>query len=448
MNRLREIPNVHELLEDPALAGALGKYKRSYVNFLLNENLSQLRKEILKGSEEEISKEKIIESLLREIEQPYALREVLNATGIVLHTNLGRAPLSKESFQRLERLSHSYSNLEYDLEQGKRGSRYDHLRRHLQYLTGAEDAHVVNNNAAAVFLILSTFAKGKEVLLSRGEMIEIGESFRIPEIIKDSGARLVEVGTTNRTHLWDYEQAIGEDTGMIMKVHPSNYYIGGFSQEVEAKELCQLATKHKIPLYEDVGSGSLLEEGLFREKNSVREALRHVDLLSFSGDKLLGGPQAGIILGSKADIKSLKKNQLTRVLRVDKLILAALEATLLAYTKTEFDLPTYFFLNRSYEELLLRSQDFLEKLKCSGIKGEILEGKSLVGGGALPRHRIPSPQIVLFVEKNLEKINLRLRRLDPAIVAVLGEGQLHIDLRCIYPEDEAILQAALREVLL
>lgn len=448
MNRLREIPNVHELLEDPALAGVLEKHKRSYVNFLLNEKLNKLRKAILSGKDEEVSKKSIIETLLMEIEQPYALREVLNATGIVLHTNLGRAPLSKESLARLERLSHSYSNLEYDLEQGKRGSRYDHLRRHLQYLTGAEDAHVVNNNAAAVFLILSSFAKDKEVLLSRGEMIEIGESFRIPEIIKNAGAKLVEVGTTNRTHLWDYDQAVTENTGMIMKVHPSNYYIGGFSQEVEARELRQLATKYKIPLYEDVGSGSLLEEGLYREKNSVREAFRHVDLLSFSGDKLLGGPQAGIILGTKADIKTLKKNQLTRVLRVDKLILAALEATLLAYTKTDFDLPTYFFLNRSYEELLLRSEDFLEELKVLGIRGEIQEGKSLVGGGALPEQRIPSPQIVLFVEGNLEKMNLRLRRRDPAIVGVLGEGQLHIDLRCIYPEDESLLKAALKEVLL
>lgn len=448
MNQLRQIPNVHELLEDPALKGVLEKYKRSYVSFLLKEQLDRLRKEILSGKEVEISKKNILDELILEVKQPYALREVLNATGIVLHTNLGRAPLSKESFERLERLSRSYSNLEYDLEKGKRGSRYDHLRRHLQYLTGAEDAHIVNNNAAAVFLILSTFSKDKEVLLSRGEMIEIGESFRIPEIIKNSGARLVEVGTTNRTHLWDYEKAIAENTGMIMKVHPSNYYIGGFSQEVEARELAKLAKQHNIPLYEDVGSGSLLEEGLYREKNSVREALEHVDLLSFSGDKLLGGPQAGIILGKKADIRSLKKNQLTRVLRVDKLILAALEATLLSYTKKNFDLPTYFFLNRTYEELLLRSEDFLEDLKKAGIEGEIKEGKSLVGGGALPRQRIPSPQIVLFVDKNLEKVNLRLRRSDPAIVGVLSEGQLLIDLRCIYPQDEKILKEALKEVLL
>lgn len=448
MNLLRQIPNVHELLEAAELADVLKTYKRSYVSFLLNEKLKELRKQLLDGKQISFSKESILRELLDEIEQPYALREVLNATGIVLHTNLGRAPLSRESFERLERLSRSYSNLEYDLEQGKRGSRYDHLRRHLQYLTGAEDAHVVNNNAAAVFLILSTFAQGKEVLLSRGEMIEIGESFRIPEIIRQSGAHLVEVGTTNRTHLWDYEQAIGENTGMILKVHPSNYYIGGFFQEVEARELRQLSKKKGILLYEDVGSGSLLEEGRFREKNSVREALSHVDLLSFSGDKLLGGPQAGVILGSKENIKKLKKNQLTRVLRVDKLILAALEATLLAYAKSSFDLPTYFFLNRSYEELLLRSEDFLRDLREAGIEGEIYEGKSLVGGGALPKERIPSPRIALGVKDNIEKVNLKLRRRDPAIVGVLSEGALHIDLRCIYPQDEEILKEALKEVLL
>ncbi|NLY72871.1 MAG: L-seryl-tRNA(Sec) selenium transferase [Tissierellia bacterium] len=448
MEKLRLIPKVHDLLEDPALAAALEEYDRAYINHLVNENLSAIRQDLLSGKDRDISREAIIASLIEELESPYALREVINATGIVLHTNLGRAPLSRAALERIEILSRGYSNLEYDLEVGKRGSRYDHLRRHLQYLTGAEDAHVVNNNAAAVFLVLNTFTQGKEIILSRGEMIEIGESFRIPEIIKNSGAKLVEIGTTNKTHLWDYEDAINDETGMIMKVHPSNYFVGGFSQGVEARDLSLLAKKRGILLYEDVGSGSLLEEGLFREKNSVRQALAHVDLISFSGDKLLAGPQAGIILGSKEHIKALKKNQLTRVLRVDKLILAALEATLLAYTKKDIDLPSYFFLNRTYEELELRSEDFLSRLKALGIEGELVNGESLVGGGALPETTIASPQIALRVNKNLEEVNYRLRKRRPAIVAVLDRGVLKVDLRCIYPEDEGILFEALKEVIL
>ncbi len=448
MERLRKLPKIHSLLEEPLLKEALESYDRSYINYLLNEELALIRRDLLEGRDREVSSEKILARVLEDLREPYVLREVVNATGIVLHTNLGRAPLSREALERIESLSRSYSNLEFDLVQGKRGSRYDHLRRHLQYLTGAEDAHVVNNNAAAVFLILATFARDKEVILSRGEMIEIGESFRIPEIIKSSGAKLVEVGTTNRTHLFDYEDALNEDTGMIMKVHPSNYFVGGFSQSVEARELRELSLKYSIPLYEDVGSGSLLEEGLYREKNSIREALKHVDILSFSGDKLLGGPQAGIILGSKKDIKALKKNQLTRVLRVDKLILSALEATLLAYTKKDVDIPTYFFLNRSYEELLIRSEDFLEKLRALGIEGEIVEGESLVGGGALPEKKISSPQLALEIEGNLDEINYRLRSRRPAIVGVLEKGVLKIDLRCIYPQDEKILLTALKETLL
>ena len=448
MEKLRHLPKVHDLLESPELREVLEKYERKYVSYLLNDELANIRKAILEGRDREISSQAILASVVEALEEPYVLRDVLNATGIVLHTNLGRAPLAKEALERIERLSRSYSNLEFDLEAGKRGSRYDHLRRHLQYLTGAEDAHIVNNNAAAVFLVLNNFARDKEVVLSRGEMIEIGESFRIPEIIKSSGARLVEVGTTNRTHLWDYEEALSEDTGMIMKVHPSNYFVGGFSQSVEARDLRELSKKYSLPLYEDVGSGSLLEEGSFREKNSVAEALKYVDLLSFSGDKLLGGPQAGIILGSKESIRSLKKNQLTRVLRVDKLILSSLEATLLAYTKKEVDLPTYFFLNRSYEELQLRSEALLERLRKVGIEGEVLEGSSLVGGGALPEKEIKSPQIALKINGNLEEVNYKLRKRRPALVGVLEKGVLKIDLRCIYPEDEKILLKALEETLL
>lgn len=448
MDKLRQLPKVHNILEDPALSGLLEEYDRAYINYLINENLNLIRQDLLKGRDRDISQGAIISSLLKDIENPYVLREVINATGIVLHTNLGRAPLSKAALDRIVSLSRGYSNLEFDLDAGKRGSRYDHLRRHLQYLTGAEDAHVVNNNAAAVLLILNTFAQGKEVILSRGEMIEIGESFRIPEIIKNSGADLVEIGTTNRTHLWDYENAITEETGMILKVHPSNYFVGGFSQDVEARELAALAKRHDIPLYEDVGSGSLLEKGEFREKNSVRQALAHVDLLSFSGDKLLAGPQAGIILGSKKDIHALKKNQLTRALRVDKLILSALEASLLAYTKKEVDLPSYFFLNRTYEELELRSQAFLERLVEAGLEGELVEGESLVGGGALPESKIRSPQIALRIDKNLEEVNYQLRMRRPAVVGVLDKGVLKVDLRCIYPEDEDILFRALKEVIL
>ena len=444
--KLRHIPKAHDLLEDLSLREILQGVDRSYVHYALNEILERIRSGLLTGEDISFSKESILEELKIKMHSPYVLRSVLNATGIVLHTNLGRAPLSKSAIDRISLLARSYNNLEFDLEQGKRGSRYHHLRRHLQYLTGAEDAHIVNNNAAAVYLVLHTFAKDKEVILSRGEMIEIGESFRIPEIMRLSGAILREIGTTNRTHLWDYEMAINEETGMLMKVHPSNYFVGGFSQQVEAKELKELANKYDLPVYEDVGSGSLLEKGLYREKQSVKEAYRHVDLLSFSGDKLLGGPQAGIILGSKERITKLKKSQLTRVLRVDKLTLAALEATLLDYAKKE-DLPIYFFLNRSYEELELRSVQMIEGLKAQGISAGLTSGEGLVGGGALPEEKIKSPKIVIPLGKKADKLALNLRRRDPAVVGVIQDDHLLIDLRCIYPDEEMLLLQALVEEL-
>lgn len=442
--KLRNIPKIHDLLEDPALEEVLGNYDRSYLHHHLTEIIDEIRAALLQGRDISFTKESILGDLKNRISSPYILRTVLNATGIVLHTNLGRAPLSEAAIQRMTHLARSYNNLEFDLEAGKRGSRYHHLRRHLQYLTGAEDAHIVNNNAAAVFLVLHTFAREKEVILSRGEMIEIGESFRIPDIMRLSGARLVEVGTTNRTHLADYENAITEETGMLMKVHPSNYYVGGFSQQVDAIELKDLATRYDLPVFEDVGSGSLLEEGLFREKNSVREAYKHVDLLSFSGDKLLGGPQAGIILGSKERIHTLKKSQLTRVLRVDKLTLGALEATLLDYSKKE-ELPIYYFLNRSFEELEKRSESMLELFKEKGIEGEIVMGEGLVGGGALPQVSIRSPKIALALGKEVERISLSLRRRAPAVVGVIQDGHLLLDLRCIYPDEEALLLQAILE---
>lgn len=445
--KLRSIPKAHDLLEDPSLEEILAQYQRDYVHFHVNEVLEGIRGSLLQGMETKFSKESILEEVQRRIDKPYVLRPVLNATGIVLHTNLGRAPLSESAVQRLSLLARSYNNLEFDLQQGKRGSRYHHLRRHLQYLTGAEDAHIVNNNAAAVYLVLNTFANEKEVLLSRGEMIEIGESFRIPEIMKLSGARLVEVGTTNRTHLADYERAITEETSLLMKVHPSNYFVGGFSQQVEAKELKKLAQDRGLLVFEDVGSGSLLEKGLYREKNSVAQAYSHVDLLSFSGDKLLGGPQAGIILGNQQNISKLKKSQLTRVLRVDKLTLAALEATLLDYSKKE-ELPIYFFLHRSFEELELRCLALLERLEERGIHGKLTSGEGLVGGGALPQERIRSPKLALPLGKDVEKISYLLRQGDPAVVGTIQEDHLLLDLRCIYPHEEEDLLGALREVLL
>lgn len=346
-NLLRELPSVDSLLKSDE-AGRWLRYPRSLVVNVIRESLSLLREEIKKGlfNERESLRDyllSLIEKGLKKASQ-FSLRPVINATGVVVHTNLGRSVLSARAVMNLVEIAKSYCNLEYDLKEGKRGKRYVHVLKLLKEVTGAEDAFVVNNNAAAVFITLNSLATGKEVIVSRGELVEIGGSFRMPDVMKMSGAILREVGTTNKTHLHDYERAINENTGLIMKVHRSNFKISGFVEEVSATELVRLGRSHGIPVIFDLGSGCLIDLRKYgiHDEPSVQEVLKTgVDIVTFSGDKLLGGPQAGIILGKKELIEKIRRSPLARVLRVDKFTLSGLEATLYDTLMRKMQLKKY-----------------------------------------------------------------------------------------------------------
>ena len=353
---LRQIPAVDQLKKDNRFQTLLNttNFSEERLTNWLQHHLDDMRREILQGkleNNENLNRENLSERILSSLEwttrrfSQNRLRPVLNATGVVLHTNLGRARLSEKALNQMVDAARSYSTLEYNLLNGERGSRHDIVEDYLRLLTGAEAAIVVNNNAAAVFLVLKAFASSKEVVVSRGELVEIGGSFRISEIMEESGATLVGVGTTNKTHLRDYEKAIHDETALVMKVHKSNFYVSGFTEEVAASDLVDVVRERNIPLFEDLGSGALYDFG--RHGNGSETVIQEkvkagIDLISFSGDKLLGGPQAGIIVGKKAMIDLLKKHQLARVLRVDKFTLAALEATLKSYlmNEAEREIPT------------------------------------------------------------------------------------------------------------
>jgi L-seryl-tRNA(Ser) seleniumtransferase len=344
----KKIPGVDRLLDSPEIIEISSKYPRSLILNAINQVLDETRKRIATGDESKVSFDltlgpistRVVERL--ELLARPSLRPLINATGVVVHTNLGRSILAERVLQRFGPLSGGYSNLEYDLDQGKRGSRYTHVEGILKELTSAEAAMVVNNNAAAVFLALETLARGGEVIVSRGQLVEIGGSFRIPDVMRKSGAKMVEVGTTNKTHLSDYEEVFGPDTALLLKVHTSNFQIVGFTEDVDTTQLVNLGKKYGIPLMEDLGSGCLVDfskYGLTKEP-TVQEVLEQgVDLVTFSGDKLLGGPQAGIILGRKDLVEAIKKNQLTRALRIDKLTLIALESPMIVLKQRPNVLP-------------------------------------------------------------------------------------------------------------
>jgi L-seryl-tRNA(Ser) seleniumtransferase len=375
---------------------------------------------------------------------------VLNATGVVLHTNLGRAPLPQVAIDAIARVAGGFSNVEFDIERGERGSRYTHCTALLQELTGAEDALVVNNCAAALVLVLNTLADGRDAIVSRGELIEIGGSFRIPEIMAKSGARLVEVGTTNRTNADDYRDAVGVDTGIIVKVHRSNFALAGFVAEATASELATLAAAAGIPLLHDLGSGlmiSLDEYGLTGEP-TARDAIRSgATVVTMSGDKLLGGPQAGLILGKRDALERIRKNPLTRSYRVDKLTLTALEATLSLYrdpARALREVPALAQLTCDLTALRDRAERVRARLDAAeGI--EIIESEASVGGGAFPTARIPS--IALAITGHADAIEARLRSGEPAVVARVADRRVIIDLRTIFPLEDDDLVAALRAAL-
>ena len=385
-----------------------------------------------------------------------SLRPVINATGVVLHTNLGRAPLAGAVIDHLNEAATKYSNLEYDVEAGSRGKRDVHTSRWLARLSGAEAAIVVNNNAAAVFLVLNTLAKGAEVLVSRGELIEIGDGFRIPDIMAESGALLREVGTTNRTRIADYECGISERTRLLLRVHPSNFRIVGFTERPSLEQLVELGRRFDLLVFEDLGSGCLgdLAAAGISEPVARESFATGVHVVSFSGDKLLGGPQAGIVAGKKELIERIRRNPLFRALRVDKLTIAALEVTLNAYARGALDeIPALRMIRLRAEEIEQRAQAFMAKLRGElpkDVKLEIVPGFSVIGGGSTPDQSLPTRLVaVTCARHSAEQIEERLRR--PAhgtpVIARIEDDRLVLDLRTVFPEQEVALAGALATAL-
>ena len=364
-----------------------------------------------------------------------ALRRVLNATGVIVHTNLGRAPLPQAALERVQDAGSAYSNLEYDLAAGARGSRQDHVGRILSRLTAAEAAIVVNNNAGAMLLALAALAEGREVLVSRGELIEIGDGFRIPDVLARSGARLVEVGTTNRTRADDYERAVGADTALLLRVHQSNFRVVGFTEQPTVPELAAVARRHDVPLLDDLGSGALLD---LSDEPTVRGALTAgADLVCFSGDKLLGGPQAGIVVGRASLIEKLRRHPLHRALRIDKLGLAALEGTLLLYLEPDRALREIPVLRMLHEDVAtVRAR--AERL-AAAVGGDVEETLARVGGGALPLAELPS-----FACAVDEELSEPLRRNEPPVIAIVRDGRLLLDCRTLADGDVDEIAAAIR----
>ena len=445
----RVLPSVNTLLLSPAVRGLLEHHPRRLVLDAIRRTLDAAR---AAGGAQRSDAEwgESIAAAVADANRS-SLRRVINATGVVLHTNLGRAPLADAAIRAIEEVARGFSNLEYDLDSGKRGSRYTHCVGILRQLTGADDALVVNNCAAAMVLALNAVAQKKEVLVSRGELVEIGGSFRIPDIMARSGARLVEVGTTNRTHDDDYRRAITPKTGAIVKVHRSNFAIEGFTADVSVEKLVFIAAEHGLPVIHDLGSGLMIaldEFGLGGEPTAEAAMKSGATLVLMSGDKLLGGPQAGIILGDTATIAKLRKNPLTRAMRVDKLTLAALEATLRLYMERDValaEIPVLQMLTARVDSLEARATTLVNTLRARGHQGEVVVSESSVGGGAFPTARIPSRAIA--VTSNAERLEAALREGDPAVIGRIEDGRLLLDLRSVLPGEDAALAAAVAKAL-
>lgn len=456
--KLSQLPKMDELLEDVAIAPWFEVFDRSYVKNCLNEALNQVRQAILAGEDVDISHSAVVAIAERKLtaKKRPNLRPMINATGTALHTNLGRALLSDKAVKATQRVNARYSNLEYNVEAGERGSRYAHIEDLLKELTGAEAALVVNNNAAAVMLLLTATTQGQEVLISRGELVEIGGSFRVPDVIESVGARLKEVGATNKTHLRDYERAITEETGALLRVHTSNYRVVGFSQVPDDKDLVALAHQHDLPAFNDLGSGLLIDLqplGLPREPLVSEVVAAGYDVVSFSGDKLLGGPQAGILVGTKQYIDQLKRHPLLRALRVDKMTLAGLEATLQAYLKPEQamkDIPLLQMLGQSEEKLARKAQMLADDIRAldKGYQVNMIEGQSQVGGGAFPEARLATHLVEIshpdYSESTLEQ---KLRQAEFPIIARTSDGKVQFDVRTLLEADSGKICQALVEMI-
>jgi L-seryl-tRNA(Ser) seleniumtransferase len=443
---LSRIPSVDELLKSPEGTQWLSAFPRKIVIQAIRTVLESERGKILCGETAEIASEALHAGVAAEIKKlsSYSLLPLINATGIVLHTNLGRAVLSEKALENIAKIGRGYSNLEYDLETGKRGKRHSHTKRLLRQITGAEDALIVNNNAAAVLLCLNTMAKDREVIVSRSELVEIGGSFRVPDVMAASNAVLREVGTTNKTHLHDYANAIHENTALILKVHQSNYQIIGFTSAVEIDELVMLGKKKKVPVMYDLGSGCLADlkpYGIYTEP-TVQEIIKAgADLVSFSGDKLFGGPQGGIIVGKKKYIEKIQKNPVARALRVDKLTIAAFEATLMAYMDSEGakkNVPVLKMLFQSPDEIKQRARKIARAIRKAAQNTDIrvVQDKSKAGGGSLPEMEFQTFAVQIRAAGiSVNQLESRLRKGSPPVVSRIRGDALLLDARTVREQE-------------
>jgi L-seryl-tRNA(Ser) seleniumtransferase len=465
----RKLPSVDELLRRDSMLRLVNQEGMRSVTDAARRVLTALRDEITasrldaNGVELALSGlDDAVERQLREALQ-YSLQPVINATGVILHTNLGRAPLAASTLDHVKEIAATYTNLEFDIEKGERGKRDVHVDRLFRKLINVDtgvparatksplSTIVVNNNAAAVLLALNTLAENGEVIVSRGELVEIGGSFRIPDVMSKSNAILREVGTTNRTRIGDYENAINEKTKLLLRVHRSNFQITGFTEQPQLEQLVNLASQHNLPLMEDLGSGSLLDlrsVGVSGEP-SVLDSLRHgVDVVTYSGDKLLGGPQAGILSGRSDLIARMRSNALFRALRVDKMTYAALEATLLAYVKGDHDaIPALKMMRISKAEIAVRAEAIAQRIRSAKLSAELIDGESVIGGGAAPSAVLPTRLLALtFAGLSVDELSHRLRASNPPIIARVEEGRVLLDLRTVFTDQEQGILRALQQV--
>jgi L-seryl-tRNA(Ser) seleniumtransferase len=448
MNDLRSIPSVDSLLQSQQGVEFIALFGRPLTLNAIRVTLDEIRKRYAKKTVIPTD-EKLLELVgkqLREWTLP-TLRPVINASGVILHTNLGRAPLSQAAMQAAQSVAMGYSTLEYDLEKGKRGSRLVHAEALLRQITGAEAAIVVNNNAAAVMLVLTALSRRRSVVIARSQLVEIGGGFRVPDVMKQSGARLLEVGTTNRVHLADYEEAMQSSPAMVMRAHRSNFQIVGFTSEPGLREIAGVAHRSGIPLVDDLGSGSLLDTSRFElaHEPMVQESLdAGADLVCFSGDKLLGGPQAGIVVGRADLIAKLRKHPLARAIRADKLCLAALTATLLHYLKdeAEFEIPIWRMIATELEEVQERADAWRQTLE----QGKVIPGESTIGGGSLPGETLPTYLLALNVSSS-QRFLTRLRQAKIPIIARAQDEMVVLDPRTVLPEQDEVLLEGIKEAL-
>lgn len=454
---LREIPPVNSVLEAPAALALLDRHDRSLVVDAVGAALDETRHLVMAAADEAVvaALDRTATGLARlatrhlEGRLKPRFRRVINATGVVLHTNMGRSPLAEEAVEAITAIASRYNNLELDLATGERGSRYAHVEELLCRLTGAEAALVVNNNAGAVLLMLSALCRSKEVIVSRGELVEIGGAFRVPDVMEQGGARLVEVGTTNKTHPHDYSRAIGPETGALLKVHTSNFKIIGFTQEVETGELAAIAHKHGLPCLVDWGSGVMVDLERFgiRHESTMDELIKMgADLVTFSGDKLLGAPQGGFIVGKKELVARCKKHPLTRALRVDKLTLAGIEATLRLYLEPEKAIeriPTLRMLSLTPAQIAPRAQELAAQLAAAGIEAQVIDGLSQAGGGSLPGVDMAT-SLVAISHGAPHTVERRLREANPPVMIRISAGQILLDPRTLWDEEFPLVVSAVR----